>query len=214
MGAFVDLSGRRFTRLTVLRRVENRGRDTMWLCRCDCGSEFRVSASHLKSGHTKSCGCYRTDVIIQQGHENATHGMKCTKLYRIWSGIKDRCLNPDSVKYADYGGRGIAVCEEWRHSFVAFQNWAISAGYRDGLSIDREDNDGPYSPVNCRWVGRVVQANNKRSNRLLSFDGRTQTLTQWAADVGILPSTLRERLCRGWSVEKALFTPVLKKRDR
>ena len=186
----------------------------MWLCRCDCGSVLCVSSSHLKSGHTKSCGYYRTDLIIQQGHENATHGMKRTRLYRIWSGIKDRCCNPLSAKYADYGGRGITVCEEWRDNFEAFRDWALSSGYREGLSIDREDNDGDYCPENCRWATMVVQANNKRTNRELSFDGRTQNLKQWADEFGILPSTLRERLSRGWSVEKALTTPVQVHRKR
>lgn len=207
MGKFIDLTGQRFGKLTVLERTENRGRDTMWLCICDCGNKIATTPSSLKSGHTKSCGCFRSSILAKQGYNNATHGMKKTLLYKTWGSIKNRCLNPKTPSYPNYGGRGITICDEWKNDFESFHDWALSCGYQENLSIDRIDVNGPYSPENCRWVTMDVQANNKRTNRVISFSGKQQTLKQWADDTGILPSTIRERLSRGWSVEKTLTTP-------
>lgn len=210
MGKFIDLTGQRFGMLTVVERAPNRGKDTMWLCRCDCGNEIASTPSHLKSGHTKSCGCFRSSVLAQQGSKNATHGMKRTPLYKTWGSIKTRCLNPNTPAYPNYGGRGISICDAWKDNFEAFYNWAIASGYQKGLSIDRIDVNGPYSPENCRWVTIDIQANNKRTNRVVTFNGKTQTLQQWADETGILPSTIRERLSRGWSAGKTLTQPVQK----
>ena len=210
MGKFIDLTGQRFNHLVVISRAANRGKDTMWLCRCDCGNEITATPSHLKSGHTKSCGCFRSSVLAAQGHKNIKHGMKRTPLYKTWGSIKTRCLNPNTPAYPNYGGRGITICDDWKDSFEAFYEWAIASGYQEDLSIDRIDVNGPYSPDNCRWVTIDVQANNKRTNRVVTFNGEAKTLQQWADETGILPSTIRERLSRGWSAEKALTQPVQK----
>lgn len=214
MGRLQDLTGQTFGRLTVVERTENKGKDAAWLCRCQCGKEISVTGHHLKTGHTKSCGCYKTQLIIEQGRKNATHGMKKTRLYKIWSSMKVRCSDPNVENYPAYGGRGINVCEEWRSSFESFRDWAFANGYNNKLTIDRIDVNGNYEPSNCRWATIKEQSNNKRTNRLISYKGKTQTLTQWADEIGFLPSTLSERIRTGWSIEKALTTPVQKRKKR
>ena len=126
-----------------------------------CGTEFRTQINNVKNGNTKSCGCYRKR-IISETHK--THGLIETRLYRIWTNIKDRVLNPKNKQYNDYGGRGITICEEWKNDFVTFYNWAMLNGYEEnkGLSIDRIDNDGNYEPSNCRWTTKTIQQRNQR----------------------------------------------------
>ena len=126
-----------------------------------CGTEFKANTQNILRGNTKSCGCYqkrRTSESIK------THGLRNTRLYRIWGGIKDRTLNPKDKRYNYYGGRGITICEEWKNDFMSFYNWAISNGYEEnkGLSIDRIDNDGNYCPENCRWTTQTIQTRNQR----------------------------------------------------
>ncbi|MBQ7405302.1 MAG: hypothetical protein IJV90_02655 [Candidatus Methanomethylophilaceae archaeon] len=122
--------------------------------------------------------------------------------------MKQRCYNPKVSNYHNYGRRGIAVCDEWLDDFQAFYDWAISHGYESGLSIDRIDNDGDYSPSNCQWATRTEQSNNTRTNKHLTYNGKTQTINQWARELNIGDGTLRTRLNLGWDVEKTLTTPV------
>ena len=124
--------------------------------------------------------------------------------------MKARCVDSNSHKYHAYGGRGITICEEWLNSFEAFYDWAMANGYRDDLSIDRIDNDGNYCPENCRWATPKEQANNTRTNRLLEHNGEKRTVSEWADITGIAKKAIYRRLGRGWSVEKALTTPLLK----
>ena len=133
------------------------------------------------------------------------HGGKGTRLYRIWKAMRSRCNNPNTLAYPRYGGRGIGVCKEW-DDFSKFRAWAIANGYSDDLSIDRVDNDGGYSPDNCRWATRKEQNTNQRSNRMIEFHGERKTLTEWAALMGLSFTCVDDRLRRGWSVEKALTT--------
>jgi hypothetical protein len=118
--------------------------------------------------------------------------------------MKTRCYNPASDAYDRYGGRGIKVCEDWKNSFVSFFDWAMSNGYADNLTLDRINNDGNYSPDNCRWSTKQEQNNNRRCNRMITYNGKTQNVAQWARELGIKRVTLQNRLNRGWSVEKAL----------
>lgn len=212
MGKLIDLTGQRFGRLIVLAKSNSKqGGKTWWTCRCDCGKILDVWSVYLRNGTTKSCGClsrelssYRFRAIRKaQGAD----GRSATRLYSIWRGMIQRCENPNAHYYDHYGGRGIQVCKEWRNSFSAFRQWALKNGYGEGLTIDRIDNDGNYSPENCRWADSFIQCNNMRSNRMITYAGKTLSVSQWAVELGISRSTLAVRLCKGWSIQRALATP-------
>lgn len=162
------LDGARFGRLMVLRRAgSNKRFNALWLCRCDCGEQAVVTSHRLISGKTLSCGCL-------QKERTTTHGLSRTRTYRIWIKMRDRCENPRSDNYPDYGGRGITVCERWRE----FPNFLADMGHApDGQSLDRIDNDRGYEPTNCRWATKTVQLNNTRRNRLVTIDGHEMPLT-------------------------------------
>ena len=159
-----DLTNRRFGKLTAIRPQRTNTGLYGWLCRCDCGKETVVRTTVLTSGHTKSCGCYAKH-LRENGVPHTTHGNKHSRLYRIWCGMKSRCCNPNVPFYKYYGGKGIAVCEEWQNDFQSFFffffGWSMANGYEDHLTIDRIDNDGNYEPSNCRWVSMAVQNRNK-----------------------------------------------------
>lgn len=200
--------GRRFGRL-VVKDVsrERRGKRDMIIahCRCDCGTVKDIFWQALADGRVKSCGCLNREVSSVRGRiQMTTHGQSRTRLYRIWSCMKQRCYNRHHVHYGNYGGRGIGICDEWRLNFTMFREWAMAHGYADTLSIDRIDNDGGYSPSNCRWVDAKAQANWRKNNHLVTAAGQTHTASEWARLTGIKMTTIKERLRRGWSAERAL----------
>ena len=205
MGKLIDLTGREFERLKVVERAgaDDSGR-AIWKCECKCGKVHYTTGTCLRNGQAKSCGCLHNEMIADQGRKNKTHGEKSTKLYRHWSAMKSRCYNENNIRYHRYGGRGITVCPEWTESFETFRDWALANGYRDGLTLDRNDTNGPYSPENCRWATQKEQQNNRMNNRLLEHDGETKTLQQWAEETGIDRRTIQSRLSRGWSLSRAL----------
>lgn len=133
------------------------------------------------------------------------------RLYGIWTGIKGRTQNHNNKCYKNYGGRGITVCDEWENSYEAFRDWALANGYQDDLTIDRIDNDGNYCPENCRWVDRITQNNNRRSNHFITHNGETKTITQWARETGLNSQIISGRLKLGWSIEDALSIQKNKK---
>ena len=200
MTKMADLVGQRFGRLVAVWRTGVKDGNAVWSCRCDCGNETEVMGCSLKSGHTRSCGCYNRDVLS----DRATHRMTGTPTYAAWIDMKTRCGNEKIKGYHSYGGRGIKVCDTWE----SFENFLADMGERPaGLSLDRIDNNGDYAPDNCRWATKNQQARNKRNNRLLSFKGETRCLSEWAEIQGIKITTLFQRLyAYGWSTERALST--------
>ena len=202
-----DLTNKKFGRLLVLSRSENtKGGKSTWKCLCDCGKNKIVESHHLKSGKTKSCGCFNIERAIET---NTTHGLTGHPLHRTWFGMKNRCYKPKDPAYKDYGGRGIQVCDEWKNNFQAFYDWSIENGYKKGLEIDRyPDNDGNYDPSNCRWATRKEQANNRRSNRIIKIFNEEMTLMQAVIRTNIVTYiNALARLKRGWGIEEALFIP-------
>lgn len=202
-----DLTGRKFGLLTVKGYGEpilrKNGRyDTSFRCLCECGNMVTVRGISLKRGNTTSCGCRQKEFIKNL---NRTHGCSNTRLYEIWEKIKQRCNNPNSINFKHYGGRGIKVCNDWINNFLAFKEWASMNGYDDTLTIDRIDVNGDYCPENCRWVNYTVQANNRRSNRKITYNGETHTIAEWASKTGINEKKIANRISKlGWSAEKAL----------
>ncbi len=143
------------------------------------------------------------------------HGQRNTRLYKVWKGVKSRCYNPRHTAYHRYGGRGIVMCDEWKNNFVSFYDWAMKNGYEPTAphgqcTLDRLDNEGNYSPTNCRWVSSKIQAYNRSDNHYIEYNGEIHTVVEWAKILGLKKNTLIARLSRGWSLEKAL-SPKLKK---
>lgn len=203
MGKFKDLTGQRFGKLIVIKKMENdKDNKIKWLCKCDCGNIAIVSGKDLQRAHTKSCGCL---------HEK--HSKSETRLYRVWRGMKARCLNSKYPYYSNYGGRGITVCDEWKNDFQVFCEWAMKNGYdekapRGECTLDRIDNNGNYEPNNCRWTTNKQQSRNRRTNHLLTYKGKTQNIIQWAEETGISRSVFVSRLQNGWNMKKIINTPV------
>jgi hypothetical protein len=194
MSKAMNLEEKIFSRLTVINRSDNDSHgNTQWLCQCECGEKTKVSGTRLVRGIIRSCGCLRDDTTVKN---NTTHGKKGTRIYRIWLNMKNRCNNTKNVR-KDYRGRGISICEKWNISFVEFYNWAISNGYDDSKSIDRINNDGNYCPENCRWVERIVQANNNRRNIFICIGDEKKSLAQWVKITGLNYSTIVSKLQHG-----------------
>lgn len=200
MPAKLELAGRRFGKLVVSAEA---GRDkhgaTMWLCRCECGNEPTVRGAGLAAGTTRSCGCG----VVEAASKPRTHGATGTPLYLRWRAMLERTGNPKNDEYANYGGRGIAVCARWRESFENFRD-DMGPGFATSLELDREDVNGNYEPGNCRWATREVQQRNRRNNHRVTLGDRTQTVQEWGEELGIKPNTIITRLRRGWPAARAL----------
>lgn len=204
----IDLVKQKFGRLTIIRYYgQNKWNNYLWLCLCNCGKDKIVRNSHLINGEIKSCGCLKTEKTKQRmmthGH---TKNNKWSGVYQSWSNMITRCTNSSSNEYKNYGGRGITVCQRW----LKFENFLKDMGERPrGHQIDRINNDKGYYLKNCRWTTPKQQARNRRTNRLITFNGKTKCLANWAEDFNISQSRLRQRLYRdNWSMKRALTTPV------
>lgn len=261
MPAKLDIRpGDKYGRYTIIREVLPHKKHRRFLCECQCGTIKEVPLSALKSGSSKSCGCYMREVFTR---DRSTHGASKTRLYQIWLGIKKRCYNTRCRAYRWYGAQGITLCPEWQ-IFEDFRAWALSNGYKDNLTIERKDNKKNYDPNNCIWIPWSKQplnkrgtikifvrgiefdsigsaarhfnmpaptvynrlksglsmeevferrsikegANNRKSTRFVEYDGKRMSIADWGRTVGIEASAIRHRLDSGWSVEKALTTPV------
>jgi len=201
----LDLTGKVYGRLTVLAFDHS---DSLyrrfWRCRCQCGAIVVVYGVPLRDGRTQSCGCLRKEVTADRSR---THGGSKRPEFFIWAGMLDRCYRPSNKNFAHYGGAGVTVHARWRHDFAT---WFADVGERPSPqhSIDRWPNPaGNYEPGNVRWATQTEQARNKRTNRRLTFNGRTLTVTEWALIVGLSRATLDDRLRRGMTVDEALSTP-------
>ena len=195
-----NMVGFKIGRLSVVRDAgNNRHGQSMWECFCECGNSVVVCISSLTSECTLSCGCLHKD-------KHTTHGKYSSSEYRIWSGVIQRCTNPNHVSYKDYGGRGISVCEEW----LKFENFYRDMGDKPSPkhSIDRIDNNGNYCKENCRWATRKEQANNCRNTVVIRLHDEEHTLSEWSCILGIGKQTLSARIRSRWPVEAALTTPV------
>lgn len=200
----LDLNGKRFGRLVV---VSEEGRDRhgrrLYKVRCDCGVEKILPHTYLNSGQTRSCGCLKREIVSDR---NRTHGMRQSPTYKAWAAMKTWCSNPNQDFYHRYGGRGITVCERWLHSF---ENFLADMGEKpEGMTLERKNSDGYYEPSNCVWATPKEQANNTSRNHYVEWRGETKTLVQWAEEIGLTQDALRNRLKRGWPVEKALTQPL------
>uniref|UniRef100_A0A6H2A0Y7 HNH endonuclease n=1 Tax=viral metagenome TaxID=1070528 RepID=A0A6H2A0Y7_9ZZZZ len=205
MSKVIDLIGKKFGRLTVIERLESDKLGRLyWKCKCECGNFTSVLGLSLRYNHTKSCGCLKEE---KSKTSNLKHGKTKTRLHGIWVNMRERCHNKNNYKYEDYGGRGIEICHEW-DDFMVFYEWSMSNGYQDNLTIDRIDNDGNYEPFNCRWTTMKVQNTNKRTNRNIEFNGKTQCITEWAKELNIPLSTRISKY--NMDIDKALTLPKKK----
>lgn len=207
MSGHKDLIGQKFGRLIVIRHSGiNKQGNYQWLCLCDCGNERIVRGGALQNGHTKSCGCLKTERATKHGY--LAKGRR-SAAYVSWEAMNQRCNNPNHKHYCHYGGRNIKICDRWK-SFVYFLE-DMGEPPTKNHSLDRIDNDKGYYKENCRWATRKQQMRKTRVNSLITHDNKTQCVSAWCEEIGIAECVIRSRLRRGWSVKRALTSPVQKK---
>ncbi len=196
MAGKLNLIGQRFGRLIVIDKIniENGSRkNSKWLCQCDCGNTTIVAGCGLRSKKNpiRSCGCLAIELRTK-------HGLSNTRLYNVWISIKDRCLNPNNKNFHNYGKRGITICDEWKEDFLSFYEWAMENGYdeeapRGQCTIDRIDNNGDYSPDNCRFITHKEQCNNTRRNVKIEYNGQLMSYDELSAATGLKKKTIEAR---------------------
>lgn len=210
---FKDLTGVKFGRLTVLGRSDNqpKGGYAIWVCKCDCGNISAVRSYFLTSGHTKSCGCLKKEIVKRKDNKVLIQGVfnKNARLYHIWNAMMNRCYSKNNSRYKNYGQIGISVSENW-HNPVDFYEWAIGNGYSDGLTIDRKDNSKGYCPENCRWVTNKIQQNNRKNNKILTLNGVSHTQREWEEIQGLTRGVIYNRLKLGWDLSRAIMEGITK----
>lgn len=199
--------GSKFGRWTIASSPIIKNNRSFYPCICDCGKQRHVFGSSLMNGSSQSCGC----IAIERAKIACTkHGKEPRRLYTVWQSMLDRCYNKNKETYLRYGGRGICVCDQWRTNYIAFREWAFTNGYKEGLSLDRIDNNGNYEPTNCRWANDIQQANNKRNNTTLEAMGEIKTIAEWSRDPRCKVSArmLRQRFVMlRWPPHKAITHP-------
>lgn len=203
-----ELIGKKFGAWIVLEKAESikysNSTVIRYKCQCECGKISIVKKQALLRGTSKSCGCLRAKYCHDA---NTKHGMSYSKIYTAYKHMKDRCLNSNNKEYRRYGGRGISICDEWLgdNGFDNFYNWSIKNGYSEQLTIDRINNDGNYEPNNCRWTTVKQQNHNTSQNRLLTYNGETHDVTEWAELLNIERGTIFARIKYGMPIEQILF---------
>ena len=208
MSRKLDLTGQRFGRLVVLSFHHNENGKRYWLCLCDCGNKKIAHTSHLNFGLVKSCGCLADETRANNRLKKRKHGFSHKeRLYETWKNMKRRCCDPSNNRAKFYIEKGIKVCDEWMNDYSEFRQWALSHGYAETLTLDRINNDGDYCPENCRWATAKIQANNQSRNHLLTYNGETLTMSEWADKLGITYATINSRVQHGWSMTRIVNTP-------
>jgi hypothetical protein len=196
-----DIANIQFNELMAIKYLHHKNGHAIWLFQCSCGKLIENRKNRVMSGNSKSCG----HLLIQFNKSTKTiHGKTNSRLFNIWRGMKARCYNKNNKDYIRYGGRNIKIYQEWKQDFKVFYYWSINNGYQDNLQINRIDNDDDYKPNNCNWVTSKENSNNKRNSKLITYNNRTQTLSQWAEELNINRTTLSERFRHGWPVDKVL----------
>jgi len=201
MPKFIDLTGQKIGRLIVIKHTgKDKWNHSLWSCRCVCGKIKVATTSDLNNHRIQSCGCLKT-----------IHGLSKHPCYPVWKEMVYRCTNPNHRDWKDWGGRGITVCRRWRK----FENFLKDMGECPaGCQLDRENNNEGYSPENCRWTTAKINSRNRRDNHLIEYNGKTQCLAAWSEETGIHAHTIGDRIDRGWSIEKALTTPVKRRKNK
>lgn len=210
-GRAIDITGSQFGMLTAICDVGSRNNRRQWLFRCDCGVEVERDAISVRTvaarGGLTNCGCQLSSIRAANGRKNRTHGLSTHLLYDVFRQMHQRCENSASKDYPLYGARGISVCDEWS-SIHAFFAWAVASGYRQGLTIERRDNNRGYSADNCTWIPNERQAHNTRRLILITHNGVTKHASQWARDLGVGIRTIIARKRYGWDDARIIETPV------
>lgn len=191
-----DRTGQRYGMLVVKGFVRGDGKKTYWICKCDCGNTKIINSKYLATSPFPNCGCSVHKGSIPKPHRK--------RLYGIYTKMIHRCFDKSNPGYKNYGGRGIQPCIEWIDNYDNFYDWAIKAGYTPGLTIERIDNNGPYSPENCRWATKREQTRNTRRNKFITYQGKTLCINDWAAALGIHRKTIASRLKRGLPPQQIL----------
>jgi hypothetical protein len=210
MPAFIDLSGKKFNKLTILSLNKDKSskKRKFWNCVCDCGNKKICDGENVKSGKTKSCGCILSESLIKGWNRRRQFTKEEKPLRQIWKLMIRRCYNPADPTHRHYGARGIKVCERW-HNYWQFKEdmWPRP----EGLTLERIDNDGDYCPENCKWATVLEQVNNRRTSKKITMNGETKTVPDWCRDYGVSNvGAIRQRLGRGWSLQDALTKPIRK----
>lgn len=205
MATKIELSGKRIGRLTVVREVfwhDHAGKHRKWLCLCDCWNEREMFQDRLVKATTVSCGCWQKEVTSKR---LTRHGLSKSKVHAVWSAMLARCNNENNPAFNNYGGRGIKVCDRW----MTFENFYADMGNPpfDGAELDRVNNNGWYSPENCRWASRKEQCSNTRQNVLVDIDGVIKTVAGWAEESGIAYKTISNRVKAGVTGKDLLARP-------
>ena len=198
-----------FGRLKVIKKdkshIEKSGKvRSKWLCICSCGNKVSVLGTNLRKGNTMSCGCLWKEVSQKI---KTKHGLRNTRLYGIWSGIRKRTLNENCKDYKNYGGRGIYICKEWLDDFKAFYEWAISNGYKNNLTIERINVNGNYEPNNCKWATHKEQSQNTRRTNIITFNWETHCASEWERILGYNAGLIYSRQHLGWPLSKIMTKP-------
>lgn len=193
MSKLIDITGQRFGLLLALEPSSElaTNKSKSWLCRCDCGVIKTFRSSDLRYQKVTSCGCEKDRKTSERFRK---HGKSNTRLYQVWTAMKQRCQNPKNKDYPNYGGRGISISPDWISDFENFYSWAAANGYKQGLTIERVDPNGNYEPANCCWITNEEQSNNRRNSIKYDYQGKPLTIRELSEEIGINYHTLRDYL--------------------